>query len=105
MNSERVNEIRESREDGYWGSPMDDYECLEAEQHVDYLLAENARLQVVVEAARELHKHYPLVWNQPIDGDEFCPICQEYGYDQPGNVFQHDKDCPIQRLANALATE
>ena len=59
-----IESIRESRKDGYWGAPQDDYECLEAERHVDYLLEEVDRLQVkleqavrmakVVEAARDL---------------------------------------------------
>lgn len=59
-----IEQIRESRKDGYWGSPQDGYECLEAERHVDYLLAEVDRLhkklaalerqQAVVEAARAL---------------------------------------------------
>lgn len=34
-----VKQIAESRKDGYWGSPGDDYRCIEAAQHVDYLLA------------------------------------------------------------------
>lgn len=39
-----IEQIRESRKDGYWGSPIDAYECPEAERHVDYLLAEVDRL-------------------------------------------------------------
>lgn len=33
-----IDEIRESRKDGYWGSPVDAYEAIEAEEHVDTLL-------------------------------------------------------------------
>jgi hypothetical protein len=47
-----VDEIRESRKDGYWGSSVDGYECLEAEQHVDYLLAELDSLRAIEGAAR-----------------------------------------------------
>jgi hypothetical protein len=49
-----IEQIRQSRKDGYWGSSDDDYECLEAERHVDYLLAEVDRLYALVEKASKL---------------------------------------------------
>ena len=49
-----IEQIRESRKDGYWGLPVDGYECLEAERHVDYLLAQVDRLQAIADTAREI---------------------------------------------------
>lgn len=51
-----IESIRESRRDGYWGSPGDDYECLEAERHVDYLLAEVDRLHAKLERIERLQR-------------------------------------------------
>lgn len=63
-----VDAIRESRQDGYWGSPVDGYEALEAECHVDYLLTMIERLQVVVGAARILIAEDDRMLEQGIDG-------------------------------------
>lgn len=51
-----IESIRESRRDGYWVSPGDDYECLEAERHVDYLLAEVDRLHAKLERIERLQR-------------------------------------------------
>ena len=49
-----VDDIRESRKDGYWGSPVDAYECIEAEAHVDALLLVIERLEREAAAGRAL---------------------------------------------------
>lgn len=66
---------------------------------VNDLISEREKLLKVVEKVRKFDSHYK--W--PLEGEfRACCVGCDMGYAGPGPIGQHDPDCPILELHNAL---